>query len=293
MSAYKRLNKQDAYITTYTAKKEWSVTGSELVNYGIDIIEATGSYLNSIQQLYYPNKDNGNVVSHSYDYYNQTTLSFPDSRTLVSGSIIFSIPRDLIGTHMDTGYGMELNISTSTYVLNGYWQEDYVREVTLLPELSLRDDAEGNLYDADSSPRRYVGDIIYPHGIVILTDSEYIDFLRRETINYLQWKSTYPIYTHTYHCRVKESEYNFTTNPSAMTIVDKTGYDNEGNLYSNTVKSLDGTLRANVTGSDFQPYITTIGLYNDTNELIAVGKLSQPVPKSMDTEMTITVKIDI
>ena len=54
-----------------------------------------------------------------------------------------------------------------------------------------------------------------------------------------------------------------------------------------------GDRNKNVTGGAFQPYKTTEGLYNDANQLIAVGKMSQPVPKPANTEMTIIVKIDI
>ncbi len=55
----------------------------------------------------------------------------------------------------------------------------------------------------------------------------------------------------------------------------------------------DNRLKDNVSGSSFQPYITSVGLYNDGNELIAVGKLSQPLTKPADTELTIQVKLDI
>ena len=293
MSAYKRLNKQDAYITSYTAKKSWRVSGSMLQGMGIEQYQATGSMLSSLQQLYYPTKTEGVINSHSYDYHLQTTLDFPETRVLVTGSIVFSIPRELIGSHMDKGYGMDLNISTSPYVNLGYWEQEYVREITYLPSLSLKDDGEGNLYLPGSNPRKYLGDIIYTHGVVVLTDSEYIDFLNRESINYLEWKSNHDIYTHTYHCRVKESEYNSTYNPTSLNRVESVTYDNDGNIYKETDILTDGTLKSSLTGSEFQPYITTIGLYNDTNELIAVGKLAQPVPKSPDTEMVITVKIDI
>jgi hypothetical protein len=54
-----------------------------------------------------------------------------------------------------------------------------------------------------------------------------------------------------------------------------------------------GKYANNVTGSDFHPYITSVGLYNDSNELIAVGKLGQPLPKPADTELTIQVKLDV
>ena len=48
-----------------------------------------------------------------------------------------------------------------------------------------------------------------------------------------------------------------------------------------------------VTGSDFSPYITAVGLYNENQELVAVGKLSLPIPKSKTTDTTIVVNIDM
>ena len=41
-----------------------------------------------------------------------------------------------------------------------------------------------------------------------------------------------------------------------------------------------------------QTYITTIGLYNDTNELLAVAKLSRPLPKDFTKEALVRVKLD-
>ena len=58
------------------------------------------------------------------------------------------------------------------------------------------------------------------------------------------------------------------------------------------VKDSSGSLADNVTGSYFQPYFTTVGLYNEASELVAVAKMAQPVPVSEDTEMTIKVKLD-
>lgn len=39
-------------------------------------------------------------------------------------------------------------------------------------------------------------------------------------------------------------------------------------------------------------YITTVGLYNDQNELLAVAKMSKPVPKSFDEEVLLRVRLD-
>jgi hypothetical protein len=109
----------------------------------------------------------------------------------------------------------------------------------------------------------------------------------------LAFESSQPIFTHNYHCKIRESENNFTYNSTALSASIRDTYDNNGDAYAVSASVQDGYRNKNVTGSAFQPYITTVGLYNDANQLIAVGKMGQPVPKSANTEMTIIVKIDI
>ena len=75
-----------------------------------------------------------------------------------------------------------------------------------------------------------------------------------------------------YFARAKNFEYNYTTNPSFT--------DNSGNL------NFSSMINNPVT------YITTVGLYNDSNELVAVAKLSQPVVKDFTKEALIRVKLD-
>jgi len=337
MSTYKKLNKQDAFITTYTAHKEWLIYGNELANYGIEIQSAGSAYtLESLQQLYYRNKDNeGRILSHSYELYNQTTLFYSSSRNLTTGSLILSIPREIYGTAIEPGtfrieYGSqaiqlrgisgsfvsdEFIVDTPGTILNtaarppsGEDPSDPGGPVIVRPPggggaivpAIILDDGEGNLYLSGSNVIR-VGDIIYPHGMVIITNPKYWSIvggmlygdeeISGEVLIY--FKNTHPVFTHNYHCRIRESEYNYTYNNTAVSSSIERMYDNDGNLYSNTTLSNNGVLRNKVTGSAFQPYITTVGLYNDANQLIAVGKMGQPIPKSANTEMTIIVKIDI
>jgi len=75
-----------------------------------------------------------------------------------------------------------------------------------------------------------------------------------------------------YFTRVKNSEFNYTTNPSFI--------DTQGNLRFQTMVD--------------QPtvYITTVGLYSDAGELLAVAKLSKPLAKDFTKESLIKVKID-
>ena len=76
-----------------------------------------------------------------------------------------------------------------------------------------------------------------------------------------------------YHfVRIKNSEYNYTTNPSYIDV--------------------NGDLNIPSFGDSPITYITTIGLYNDDNNLIAVAKLSQPLKKDFTTEALVRVKLD-
>jgi len=311
MGAYKKLNKQDAYITTYVAHKSWLIgnvdTGSypgskafesEFGTYGITRILATGSFSSSLAQLYYPSKSQDNIVSHSYDYYYQTTLYNSQSRNFSTSSEVISIPKNLYGNNIQPGtFRLEvvdlhagLYTTPDTYTSVSYFA-GYDGDTNFII-----DDGEGTLYLEGTSPKQYMGDIIYPHGLAILTTAvPTLPILSQDNlyVNTIAFKSSLPIYTYTYNCKIKESEYNTTYNRSAQSSSLTTVYDNQGNLYSTASRQFTGQLKNLVTGSAFQPYITTVGLYNDANELIAVGKMSQPVPKPANTEMTIVVKIDI
>lgn len=81
-----------------------------------------------------------------------------------------------------------------------------------------------------------------------------------------------------YFVRVKNQEFNYSNNPSFVS--------------DGTDGKQAGTIRFNQFFTNPQSYITTVGLYNDSNELVAVAKLSQPVMKSFDNESLIKVRLD-
>ena len=70
--------------------------------------------------------------------------------------------------------------------------------------------------------------------------------------------------------------------------------------YINGVRQIEGTdytaSDGSFTNDDFfknpRTYITTVGLYNDANELLAVAKLSQPLSKDFTKEALIRIKLD-
>ena len=47
-----------------------------------------------------------------------------------------------------------------------------------------------------------------------------------------------------------------------------------------------------ITGSEFSPYVTTVGLYNANHDLIVVGKFPRPLPISLNTDTTYIINFD-
>ena len=218
----------------------------------------------SLNQLYYSgfSRTEGSVIeSSSYD--NFTESSFVSaSRFLSNSGIVYSIPRNLFGTHIEPG---SITFSEAPYTIT--------------------DDGEGNLISG--SDNAHVGNVIYSHGQIIITDNFLYSIFKTETGQPISWKANLPIYTVNYSVKISDYEYNYTYNPTAQSGSYIETYS--GSRFVRTT----GVVADNVTGSSFQPYITTVGLYNDSNELIAVGKMAQPVPLPANTEMTINIKLDI
>jgi len=209
-----------------------------------------------------------------YWNYPQTTLTFEHYFPTSSDSYVgvLSIPMSLCGNYIQPG--------------SFRWTAD---------SGSIYDDGQGNLiYDTTD---KICGQIFYPHGIAVitsdsipqadvygtailgsslygLTDSQVVqNFVTSSNVT-CSFSSSLTIYETQYKCTVGENEFNFSLNPSILSgSNDDIPYD-----FS--------------TDSYFQPYTTTIGLYNEAQQLLAVGKLSQPLPLSPTTDTTILVNID-
>jgi hypothetical protein len=82
------------------------------------------------------------------------------------------------------------------------------------------------------------------------------------------------IYQNEVRCHVNENDFNYTLNQSA------------------NIQGTSGSYIDAVTGSDFHPYTTTVGLYNDQDQLLVVGKLSRPYPVPQNTDMTFIIRWD-
>jgi len=172
-----------------------------------------------------------------------------------------------------------------------------------------------------------IGNVFYNQGLIVITKDA---ASRLENGWQLDYKSTKTIYEHEYLLIANEDEFNVSQNPSAVVEVGKTtefitGSDNKiykvttnpgtkyikkkstlenGNILdyrfaSNYTSSVSGGFEhydlsgsIDSTGSFLAPFITTIGLYDDNCDLVAVAKLPQPIKSEPDMPVNFIIRFD-
>jgi len=317
MSIFKSFLTSDVIVSPFKVNKSFTFQGNELTGSNVEIdryigknitssLWASGSnptgFINiqdqflvyrSIRELYYTNYLSGsngspaNTASFNIDgtitgpiyepnYYNYLSTTLNPNRYFPTGSGekigVITIPSNLFGEYLKPNT-VQISNGTTTFI----------------------DDGEGNMI---SGSLKY-GDVIYEHGIIILTSNgisgstgygtgtygstvyglSSIDFISSFATGSnitCSFESTITIYESQYKCTLRENEFNFSQNPTVVS-----GSANSGIIYDFA------------TGSYFSPYVTTVGLYNNNYELIAVGKLAQPLPTSAVTDTTILVNLDL
>lgn len=302
MAAFKQFLAQDLIVTPFEVNKGFSFLQSEFGDSDVQIDRFQGTNVDfttnktttgtlsteyqalvysSVKQLYYSNflsssagssvsvpellpgytPDGDTLIGSAssagrYENYLQSTLAQDRFYPTGSGNnvAVFSIPSQLFGEYIQPeSFRWEDNTNSATFT----------------------DDGNGNIVSASVN----VGNIIYQHGLAILTKQDIggnspNDFLDVASEVTCSFSSSYTIYETQYKATVRESEYNFSLNPTIIS------------------GSTDGSLYGFTSGSYFQPYVTTIGLYDNAQNLLAVGKLSQPYPLSRTTDTTFYINLD-
>ena len=113
--------------------------------------------------------------------------------------------------------------------------------------------------------------------ITASTNDVMADNLRNRLYN-LQFNNTTELNSTIYFCRVNNSEFNYSANPTYLST-------SSGGPSEIVVK--DGSV-----STDPHSYITTVGLYSADNELLAVAKVSEPLKKDPSNELTLRVRLD-
>ena len=194
----------------------------------------------------------------------------------------------------------------------------------------LQDDGYGNLYDvaySSSYARRepdasnngaLVGNVFYNDGVIVITDTgSYADVATKSGSDgfSVKFNSTQTIYEREYVCVADENEFQHTNNKSLKvgqsgsikinafprqpgktdTINDEFPYRLLGfatGSYKTNGYEIGTELIGEATHSDFATYVTNIGLFNDENELLAIGKPAKPIKNDKELALTFVVRFD-
>ena len=94
----------------------------------------------------------------------------------------------------------------------------------------------------------------------------------RHRIKNISFNNTTELHSTIYYCRAHHNEFNYSSNPTYLT----------GSKIRVKTSQLDEPVS----------YITTVGLYSPDNELLAVAKVSEPLKKNPNTDLTLRVRLD-
>ena len=97
------------------------------------------------------------------------------------------------------------------------------------------------------------------------------DYFRHRIYN-IQFNNTIELNSTVYFCRVKHNEFNYSSNPTYLS--------------GSQIRVKNETTDIPIS------YITSIGLYSADNQLLAVGKFSEPIRKDNNIELTFRARLD-
>jgi hypothetical protein len=310
MSAFKQFLSTDVTIVPFVVNKSFHFKGSASLNsdnierlLGSNIdpssslmasilitssISASQLY-NSIKQLYYtnyiPTPSQSQAPSPVYNY-NGNLLE--DYTTTATNARFFNYEQNTLFQTNSVGYssnygferyfptesGAQIGVLSIPKNLFGDYinPNSFIYKYNINSDITIYDNGEGLIYKSGSTD--FIGIINYTHGTVIFTSGSLITNFTGSNDVTCSFQSSRTIYETQYKCTIRPDEFNFSQNPSIIS------------------GSTDGIVYSFVTSSYFSPYITTIGFYNENQELLMVAKLAQPLPTSTTTDTTILVNID-
>ena len=162
------------------------------------------------------------------------------------------------------------------------------------------DDGFGNLYSTNahhsqsntnaSSSDNYVGNIFYDKGLAVITEtgswSGSVDYSDLATNYTLKFNSYHTITTHEYNVTLLPQDYNLTMNYTIRNVLSGSG---------DILRLGTQYVASTFSSSTWQPYITTINLYQDGDYDTPViqAKLPRPIRKSDKINTRFKIKLDI
>ena len=314
----KEIPKSDIIVRPMRVYKEWSLDENDVPvyfastgsggEYDIETDPKTNGEISkrslyySIKSQFYRNADTASIL---YEVGLRHSYASKDERVIGNEIAVICVPQEYYGEGIKVGSVVltdDLLGSTKVYTDDGY----------------------SNLIDSASNIK---GNVFYDRGMVVMTDgivtgSSFTSSFR------LDFRSTKTIFENEIFLSVLENEFNYSQNPSAVyedggkkiqAIINRPGNTLPNDLvtssfYDPGIKWVRGkkhpftsSLNPNVfgsfddymysgsvdpTGSYLAPYITTIALYDNELNMIAVAKLPKPIKSLPDYPLNFIVRFD-
>jgi hypothetical protein len=159
---------------------------------------------------------------------------------------------------------------------------------------TLTDDSYSNLVNGSGD---IMGNVFYNNGVIVLTKN----VVSGSTLSNfdLKFKSTKTIYENEIYISVLPNEFNYSTNKTAVDVIADTPFVKWNTITSSYNPNVTGGFgdyekysKSDPTGSYLAPFITTIGLYDDSLNMVAVAKLPQPIKSLSDYPVNFIIRFD-
>jgi hypothetical protein len=305
---FKEIPKSDIVVRAFKVYKEQKITQShESVIYGVsasfgaydeDVDGVEGILYRSIRSQFYLNPTTASILT---EVGRRKSYASTDERVLGDVFTLIALPQHKYGEGIKVGSVKLTDTNTNSV---------------------FEDDGFSNLV----SGSEIYGNVFYDRGMVVMTK----DIVSGSSFsNYrLEFNSTQTIYENEIFLSVLENEFNVSQNQTAVYTPSVTTQTVQlkGDKYKRTdsdttiristpdiqfirtekypfTSSIDDTVFSSFddymfsssvdpTGSYLAPYITTIGLYDDNNQMVAVAKLAHPIKSYPDYPLNFIIRFD-
>jgi hypothetical protein len=288
---FKEIPKSDIVTRPFKVYKEWIIDEEDTdisILYGVSSSfgsfeqgdDLSGVIYRSIQAQFYRDSSNASILT---EVGRRKSYASTDERILEDSFGLISIPQHK--------YGEGIKVGTVKFTDNNSGKV-------------YEDDGYSNLVSGST----ICGNIMYDRGFVILTKDTPSGSLTDFRIEY---NSTQTIYENEIFISILENEFNFSQNPTSLVNLD---YESGSlithgqysysphysqsytNLRSAKVNPLfshyDVSSSLDPTGSYLAPFITTIGLYDNELNMVAVAKLARPMKSYPDYPLNFIIRFD-
>jgi hypothetical protein len=309
----KEIPKSDIVVRPFKVYKEWTLdedditplygtNQTDLYDANTDVKNSNGipkrTLYDSIKSQFYLNPSTASIVT---EVGKRESYTSTNERVIGDTIGVISIPQEYYGE------GVKIGSLTVEY-----------------GSITATDDGNSNLIDSASNVK---GNIFYDRGLIVLTHA-ITDGSSLSSFD-ISYRSTMTIYENEIFLSVLENEFNVSQNPTAVyevggttkTIsitkpgsrlvdqqyVSQSIYQAGSKYIKNSnhpiVSSINGSSvgsfddyivssSVDQTGSYLAPFITTIGLYDNDNNMVGVAKLPQPIKSLPDYPVNFIVRFD-